>query len=89
MAAPDHFGFRLTAGSRMDQPDALVKRQVCPYDGHAAGVADIHGDGVRAFVRSACSHSTRSFTREMMRLWLLSLSHRSCNATAAGLVAIR
>src|SRR5882762_3192956 len=46
---------------------------------------------VTAFARSfapPCSHSTRSFTREMMRLWLLSLSHRSCNATAAGLVAI-
>src|SRR5713101_9485540 len=30
------------------------------------------------------SHSTRSFTREMMRLWLRSLSHRSCSAMSEG-----
>src|SRR5882762_3167692 len=46
---------------------------------------------VTALARSLappCSHSTWSFTREIMRLWVRSLSHRSCNAFAAALGAI-
>src|SRR5438132_7504202 len=46
---------------------------------------------VTAFARSCappCSHSTSNFTREIVRLWLRSLSQRSCRATPAGLVAI-
>src|SRR6267378_3217587 len=31
-----------------------------------------------------CSHSTRSLTREMMRLWLRKLSHLSCTALSRG-----
>src|SRR5947207_8679381 len=46
---------------------------------------------VTALARSCappCSHSTSNFTREIVRLWLRSLSQRSCRATPAGLVAI-
>src|SRR5437660_2301652 len=50
---------------------------------------------VTALARSCappCSHSTRSFTREIIRLWLRSLSQRSCAALAeefgASLMAI-
>jgi len=56
-----HFGFRLTPVPGWISPDALVKRQVCPTTA-SGGVADIHGDGRRRVVRSAFSHSTRSFT---------------------------
>src|SRR5882762_4785003 len=42
---------------------------------------------VTALARSfapPCSHSTRSFTREMKRLWLRNLSHLSCAAMSKG-----
>src|SRR6266849_4413505 len=42
---------------------------------------------VTALARSLpppCSHSTRSLTREMMRLWLRKLSHLSCTALSKG-----
>src|SRR5258708_11608617 len=52
VAAPHYLGVGLTASLRMNQPDALVQRQVRPHNGHAAGVADVHGDGVRAFIPS-------------------------------------
>src|SRR5437660_1482345 len=42
---------------------------------------------VTALARSLpppCSHSTRSLTREMMRLWLRKLSHLSCTALSRG-----
>ena len=35
-----------------------------------------------------CSHSTSSFTREMMRLWLRSLSHRASTAASVELGTI-
>ena len=53
MAAPDNFGVRLAARGRMNQPYALVQRQVRSHDGHTAGVAHVHGDGVGAFMRFA------------------------------------
>ena len=44
--APDHFGFGFAAGFRVDQADTAVKRDVGTYHSHAAGMADVNGDGV-------------------------------------------
>src|ERR1700674_2770953 len=52
MASPDNLGLRLAARLRMDQPDALAQRQVRSHHRHAAGMTHVHGDGVRAFLRS-------------------------------------
>jgi hypothetical protein len=53
MAAPDDFRFRFAPRFLLDQPDALVQRQVSPHYGHATGMAYIHSDGVGVLFCSA------------------------------------
>ena len=50
MAAPHNLGFSFAARLRMDQTDALMQWQIRSHHRHAAGVADVHGDGVGAFL---------------------------------------
>lgn len=48
VAAPDDLRFGLAAAFRVNQPDALMEAQIAGDHGHAAGMADVHGDGVGA-----------------------------------------
>lgn len=48
VATPNHLGIGFAAALGMNQTDALVEAKIAGDHGHAAGMADVHGDGVGA-----------------------------------------
>ena len=46
VVAPDDLSLGFSAGFRVHQADASMKRKRCAHDGHATRMADVYGDRI-------------------------------------------